>query len=93
MTMSTSDSIQDQVNDDSDDDDVPEIVGGSVAGVVLVALIMAVTIYFWRKGKCRRSTTVVENNEMYGAPQTYDEYDKDAYDTKVVENNEYYYDT
>ena len=33
-----------------------------------------------------------ENNVMYGAPQTYYEYDKDAYDTKVVDNNEDYYD-
>ena len=49
------------------DTHIPEIVGGSVAGVVLVGLIMAVTIYCRRKGKCKRSTTVVENNEMYGA--------------------------
>ena len=67
---------------------IKKIVGGSVADVVLLGLIMAVTIYCWRKGKCERITTVVENNEMYGAPQTYDEYDKDAYDTKVVDYNE-----
>ena len=36
---------------------------------------------------------MVENNEMYGARQTYDEYDKDAYDTKVVDNNDYYYES
>ena len=69
---------------------IAEIVGGCVAGVVLVGLIMGVTIWCWKKGKCKRSTTVVENNEMYGAPQTYYEYDKDAYDTKVVDNNNYY---
>ena len=77
------------LSDFGTDSDIPEIVGSSVAGVVLVGLIMAVTIYFWKKGKCERSTTVVENNEMYGAAQTYDEYDKDAYDTKVVDNNDY----
>ena len=74
----------------------PEIVGGSLAGVVLVALIMGVTIWCWRKGKCsycQRSTTVIEENEMYGAPADYDEYDKDAYDTKIVENNDYYYES
>ena len=74
---------------------IAEIVGGCVAGVVLVGLIMGVTIWFWKKGKCsscKINTTVVENNVMYGAPQTYYEYDKDAYDTKVVDNNEDYYD-
>ena len=34
---------------------------------------------------------VVERNEMYGEPTDYYQYDKDAYDTKVVDTN-YMYD-
>ena len=34
---------------------------------------------------------VVERNEMYGEPTDYYQYDKDAYDTRVVDTN-YMYD-
>ena len=34
---------------------------------------------------------MVEENEMYGPAQEYDQYDKDAYDTRVVDNNDDYY--
>ena len=35
---------------------------------------------------------MIEENEMYGPPKDYYEYDKDAYNTKIVDNNDYYYD-
>ena len=72
-----------------------EIVGGSIAGLVLVIFIMAATIWCWKRDKCSccQSSTVVEENEMYGAAQDYDEYDKDDYDTKVIDDNYMYYDS
>ena len=73
-----------------------ELVGGSIAGLVLVIFTMTVTIWCWKKGKCpccKRNFTVVEENEMYGAPQNYDEYDKDDYDTKVIDDNYMYYES
>ena len=72
---------------------ISEIVGGSIAGLGLVIFTMVVTIYCWKKGKCPccKNSTVVEENEMYGAPQDYDEYDKDDYDTKVIDDNYMYY--
>ena len=67
---------------------IAEIVGGSVAGLVLIIVIMAVAV--WCK---KNSRVVIENNEMYGPPADYDQYDKDAYDTKVLDNNDYYYES
>ena len=69
---------------------IPEIVGGSVAGLVLIIVIMAVAVWCRRK---QNSKVVIENNEMYGPPSDYDQYDKDAYDTKVLDNNDYYYES
>ena len=56
---------------------------------------MVITIYCCKKGKCSccKNSTVVEENEMYGAPQDYDEYDKDNYQTKVIDDNYMYYDS
>ena len=69
---------------------IPEVVGGSVAGLVLIIVIMVVAVWCrWKKN----SKVVIENNEMYGPPADYDQYDKDAYDTKVLDNNDYYYES
>ena len=65
-----------------------------MAGLVLIISILAAAIWCLRKKKCfccKRNATVIEKNEMYGAPKDYYEYDKDAYNTKVVDNNDYYY--
>ena len=72
---------------------VIEIVGGSVAGVVVVIAIIATAICCVKKGKCAscgRNPTIVEANEMYGVPQDYYLYDKDTYDTRIVDNNYMY---
>ena len=78
--------------------------GGSVPTVLIVVvstggllLIVAICAAVWcrRSGNCApacsSNTEVVEQNEAYGAPKDYYQYDKDAYDTKVVDNNEDYY--
>ena len=75
---------------DSSDVPITEIVGGSVAGFVLIIVIMVVAVWCRRK---KNSKVVIENNEMYGPPADYDQYDKDAYDTKVLDNNDYYYES
>ena len=70
------------------------IAGVSTGGLLLIVAICA-AVWCWRSGHCApacsRNTEVVEQNEAYGAPKDYYEYDKDAYDTKVVDNNEDYY--
>ena len=56
---------------------------GAMAGVEFVGLIVAVTIWCWVKGNCsssKKGATVVENDEMYGAPQ------KDAFITRILMN-------
>ena len=35
---------------------------------------------------------VTEENEMYGVVEDHYQYEKDEYDTKIKENNEYYED-
>ena len=78
--------------------------GGSVSTVLIAVvstggllLIVAICAAVWcrRSGNCApacsSNTEVVEQNEAYGAPKDYYQYDKDAYDTKVVDNNEDYY--
>ena len=82
-------------NDETFVNQISEIVGGSIAGLVLVIFTMVITIYCCKKGKCSccKNSTVVEENEMYGAPQDYDEYDKDNYQTKVIDDNYMYYDS
>ena len=75
--------------DDGNGDPLPLIVGLSAAGLVLVIVTTVIAIFCWKK-KCSDSA-VVEVNEMYGPAQEYDQYDKDAYDTRVVDNNDDYY--
>ena len=75
--------------DDGNGDPLPLIVGLSAAGLVLVIVTIVIAICCWKK-KCSDSA-VVEENEMYGPAQEYDQYDKDAYDTRVVDNNDDYY--
>ena len=39
---------------------------------------------------CGGSRAVVEENELYGAGQEYEQYDQDTYDTRVTDNNDRY---
>ena len=65
-----------------------------MSGIVFIIVIMIVTIWCWRSGKCcKKNSTVIEKNEMYGPPTDYYQYDKDASDTKIVDDNSMYYDT
>ena len=73
------------------------IAGVSVAaaGVVVLVIIVACSVWCWKTGKCckcKKNESVIEKNEMYGRPVDYNQYDKDEYDTKAVDNNDYYYD-
>ena len=52
--------------------------------------LLIVVIWCWRKGKCQRNGTITEKNEMYGQAQDYEEYDKDDYDTRIVDSNYMY---
>ena len=72
-----------------DGDPLPLIAGLSSAGLVLFLVTIIIVFCCWKK-KCSDSA-VVEENEMYGPAQEYDQYDKDAYDTRVVDNNDDYY--
>ena len=38
--------------------------------------------------KVQRNSTVVENDYMYGAQETFYDSDKDAYNTKIVDNDD-----
>ena len=74
-----------------------EIAGISAACLVVLILIIAVIV--WKMGLCccvchcqKTSTEIVELNELYGAPADDYQYAKDQYNTKTVDNNEYYYD-
>ena len=60
-----------------------------MAGLVVIS-ILVISLLLWRRGKCRRNVTIEERNEMYGQAANYEEYDKDAYDTRVVDNNYMY---
>ena len=65
-----------------------------MAGIVFIIVIMIVTIWCLRSGKCcKKNSTVIEKNEMYGPTTDYYQYDKDASDTKIVDDNSMYYDT
>ena len=72
----------------------PVIVGCSVAALLII-VIVASSLWCWKTGKCckyKKNESVIEQNEMYGTPVDYNQYEHDAYDTKVVDNNDYYYD-
>ena len=71
----------------------PVIVGCSVAALLII-VIVASSLWCWKTGKCckcKKNESVIENNEMYGTP-VYNKYEQDEYDTKVLDNNDYYYD-
>ena len=68
---------------------IAAIVGGSAAGLVLIAVIL-VAVWCWKKGKCQQNSSIVEMNSMYGAPEDDYQYAKDQYDTRVTDNNDYY---
>ena len=74
-----------------------EIAGISAACLVVLILIIAVIV--WKMGLCccvcqcpKTSTEIVDLNELYGAPADDYQYAKDQYNTKTVDNNDYYYD-
>ena len=91
-TESDTDTPLPRSENDSEGGTVPAVLiaGVSTGGLLLIVAICA-AVWCWRSGTCSRNTEVVEQNEAYGAPKDYYEYDKDAYDTKVVDNNEDYY--
>ena len=59
---------------DMNDKDTASAVGGSVAGIVVIALITTVVVWCWRTGKCRDNSNLasVDENEMYGREDYYD---------------------
>ena len=63
-------------------------MGGSVAGIVVIALITTVVVWCWRTGKCRvnGNSVGVDENEMYGREDYYDYHQ----DTMVADENDYY---
>ena len=80
-----------QSNSDVDSLQVELVVGVSAAALVLAAIIIA-GVCCWQMDKCscwRKDSEVMEENEMYGEGD-YAQYDKDAYDTKIVDDNDYY---
>ena len=85
-----------KLNNDSEGGSVPTVLIAvvSTGGLLLIVAICA-AVWCRRSGNCApacsRNMEVVEKNEAYGAPKDYYQYDKDAYDTKVVDNNEDYY--
>ena len=95
-TESDTDTPLPRSDNDSEGGSVPAVLiaGVSTGGLLLIVAICA-AVWCWRSGHCApacsRNTEVVEQNEAYGAPKDYYEYDKDAYDTRVVDNNEDYY--
>ena len=49
---------------------VPAIAGGSAAGFLVIAIIIIVGCWCWRRGKCpRRNDENVEANEIYGGQE------------------------
>ena len=66
-------------------DSVELIVGVSAAALVVVVSII-VGVCCWKMGKCRRDAEEMEVNPEYGE----DYYDKNNYDTKVVDECDYY---
>ena len=73
---------------DMNDKDTASAVGGSVAGIVVIALITTVVVWCWRTGKCRDNCNLasVDENEMYGREDYYDYHQ----DTMVADENDYY---
>ena len=73
---------------DINDQDTASAVGGSVAGIVVIALITTVVVWCWRTGKCRDNCNLasVDENEMYGREDYYDYHQ----DTMVADENDYY---
>ena len=69
------------------DSDCP-LEPASTEDPTMAAMIVIAGVFCWRLGKCRKysSTDVVEANPDYGD----DYYDKNNYDTKVVDECNYY---
>ena len=80
----------------SEEDSLPvELIAGLSAAVALVLIVSIISgVFCWKMDKCscwRKDSEMVEENEMYGQGD-YAQYDKDAYDTKIVDDNDYYSD-
>ena len=69
------------------------IVGCSLGGFLLIVLSIVIVSRLGI-GKCVPflAPAVTEENEMYGVVEDHYQYEKDEYDTKIKENNEYYED-
>ena len=85
--------IEPALKSNADEDSLPvDLIAGVSAAALLIAAIIIAGVCCWKKDKCccwRRDSEVVEENEMYGQGD-YAQYDKDAYDTKIVDGNDYY---
>ena len=65
------------------------IAVAAAAGVAIFLLIIGAVV--WKTGKCNVfKKEIVENNEVYGAPENDYQYAKDQYNTKVFDDNDYY---
>ena len=81
----TTNSREDPNNSDKDIIPIDFIVGVSAA-VILVIATAIVAVCCWKKNKCSRETEVMEGNPDYGD----DYYDKDNYNTRVLDDCNYY---
>ena len=68
------------------------IAAAAAAGVVIFILIIsAISALVWKTERCNVfKQEIVENNEVYGAPENDYQYAKDQYNTKVFDDNDYY---
>ena len=65
------------------------IAVAAAAGVAIFILIIGAVL--WKTERCNVfKQEIVENNEVYGAPENDYQYAKDQYNTKVFDDNEYY---
>ena len=61
----------------------------AAAGVAIFILIIGAVV--WKTERCNVfKQEIVENNEVYGAPENDYQYAKDQYNTKVFDDNDYY---
>ena len=65
---------------------IPLIAVASAGGLVVICFILG-TVWCFKK---RKSSEIVEKNEMYGNHEEYYEYEKAEYNTKVTDNNQMY---
>ena len=65
------------------------IAVAAAVGVAIFLLIIGALV--WKTERCNVfKQEIVENNEVYGAPEDDYQYAKDQYNTKVFDDNDYY---